>query len=160
MSDKSTTIKRAKELLLRKNKTLAEQSARIAELEAIIVAQEEPAKHTPGDTWTYSGGLRGGCIMPDNIYSSPLTIRHEWGEPTPEGAIATANMQHAVRAVNCHDELLAALKALLCYANKYSDTMAKKHGRGAQGLGELADSVSVAGMARAAIAKAEGKPTC
>lgn len=109
MSDNLTTIKHAKELLLRKNKTLAEQSARIAELEAIVAGGETP-EHTPGDTWTYSGGLRGGCIMPDNVYGSPLTIRHEWGEPTPEGAIATANMKHIVRAVNCHDNLLGLLK--------------------------------------------------
>lgn len=53
-------------------------------------------------------------------------------------------------------ELLEALRNLLAYANKYSDTMAEKLGRGAEELGELADSSSVAGMARAAIAKAMG----
>lgn len=52
-------------------------------------------------------------------------------------------------------ELLSALKNLLAYANQYSDAM-RKIGRGAEHLGEGADSVSVAGMALAAIARAEG----
>jgi len=54
---------------------------------------------------------------------------------------------------NDFHDLLEALRDLLAYANDYSDTMAKS-GRGAEQLGKLADSVSVAGMARAAIAKA------
>lgn len=53
-------------------------------------------------------------------------------------------------------ELLAALKALLAYADAYSEKMLEI-GRGAEELGEGADSSSVAGMARAAIAKAEGR---
>lgn len=53
-------------------------------------------------------------------------------------------------------ELLAALKALLAYADAYSNKL-REVGRGAEELGEGADSSSVAGMARAAIAKAEGR---
>lgn len=60
------------------------------------------------------------------------------------------------RLIAAAPELLEALRNLLDYANKYSDTMAAI-GRGATQLGELADSVSVSGMARAAIAKAEGR---
>ena len=51
-------------------------------------------------------------------------------------------------------DLLAALEDLLIYANNYSDFMAETHGRGAAELGTYADSVSVAGMARKAIAAA------
>jgi len=50
--------------------------------------------------------------------------------------------------------LVLACKGLLDYANCYSDQMAKI-GRGAEQLGKDADSISVAGMARAAIARAE-----
>ena len=53
-------------------------------------------------------------------------------------------------------DLLEALENLLSYADGYSDTMRDKLGRGAEGLGTDADSSSVSGMARAAIAKAKG----
>lgn len=58
------------------------------------------------------------------------------------------------RLLDVASDLLLALEALLDYANRYSDKMAEI-GRGAEQLGELADSTSVAGMARAAIARAK-----
>lgn len=113
-------------------------------LDADAQSATEPGQHTPGGAWTYDGGVRGGCIMPDNVYSSPLTIHHEWGDPTPEGAIATANMKHIVLAVNCHDDLLAACKAVIDPRNRW--------------IGEVPCSIIDALIL--AIAKAEAKPTC
>ena len=75
-----------------------------------------------------------------------LALRHM-------GRMETARLPAANH--DSHDDLLTACKALLEYANRYSDEM-RKIGRGAEQLGTLADSASVAGMARAAIASAEG----
>lgn len=98
----------------------------------------------------------------------PWAVERPYGEP---GVYVTAADPRKTNPLICRlyeesegcanliaaaPELLEALRNLLAYANKYSDTMAAKLGRGAEELGELADSSSVAGMARAAIAKAMG----
>jgi len=54
------------------------------------------------------------------------------------------------RLVAAAPKLAEALRDLLKYSNSYSDAMAEL-GRGAEELGTGADSVSVAGMARAAL---------
>lgn len=64
------------------------------------------------------------------------------------------NAELIIQAANCHDDLLRACENLLNYANDYSDAMAE-NGRGAAQLGKRADCISVAGMAKAAIAKAK-----
>ena len=110
-------------------------------------------EHTPGQWVIYDDG-RG----PE---SSDIIMAHIDGDNFDICAMSTelpvderkANAEFIVRACNAHDDLLEALKTLLAYANDYSDAMAKE-GKGAEQLGALADSVSVAGMARAAIAKA------
>jgi hypothetical protein len=58
------------------------------------------------------------------------------------------------RLVAAAPELLETLKELLAYANGYSDKMLEI-GRGAEQLGEGADSVSIAGRARALINRIE-----
>ena len=67
----------------------------------------------------------------------------------PKGPIAD---NHLVAA---SPELYQALEELLEYANRYSDKMAEI-GRGANGLGELADSETPAGRAKRALALARG----
>ena len=62
------------------------------------------------------------------------------------------------RLIAAAPALLNALQNLLAYADRYSDEMAKI-GRGAEQLGAMADSVSVSGMARAAIASAINNPS-
>ena len=73
--------------------------------------------------------------------------------PAPDGSRIDEERANA-RLIAAAPDLLVACKALLAYANDYSDTMATS-GQGAEQLGELADSVSVAGQARTAIALAE-----
>lgn len=55
---------------------------------------------------------------------------------------------------NNDPDLVGALRKLLAYANKYSDSM-KEHRLGASELGENADSTSVAALARIAINREE-----
>ena len=55
---------------------------------------------------------------------------------------------------NNDPDLVGALRKLLAYANKYSDSM-EEHGFGASELGKNADSTSVAAMARIAINREE-----
>ena len=64
------------------------------------------------------------------------------------------NRDRLIAAASVFIDMLEACKNLLAYADDYSDTMAKS-GHGAEQLGKLADSVSVASQARSAIALAD-----
>lgn len=90
------------------------------------------AKHTPLP-WEHSGNQ----IVSGAIEICEMEERYIIGE-------RKANAQFIVKAVNCHDDLLAALKAIEAAGMLKSDTTAEyysKHG-------------AIARKARAAIAKA------
>ena len=106
----------------------------------------------PADIWTTSIHAATGPRTADLVAVMPREFKTQPDRNSPTQARQRANA-HLIAAA---PELLEALQNLLRYADRYSDEMAK-HGRGAEQLGELADSVSVSGMARAAIAKATGK---
>ena len=109
------------------------------------------AKHTPGP-WIQNGvrvisGREGGLVEIADMMRTGL-----WDFRTPDRGTAMANARLCAAA----PDLLAALQNLLQHANSYSDAMAE-FGRGSTELGENADSVSITGMARAAIDKATGQ---
>ena len=104
----------------------------------------ETPKHTPGPWDIRRAPMWNDSTKQQNACYCLFNVRVDDEE--------TANSN--ARLIAAAPDLLEALKALLDYANDYSDAMAKE-GKGAEQLGTLADSVSVAGMARAAIALAE-----
>lgn len=102
-------------------------------------------KHTPGPwKWQWQDEAEGYSLRGPQG-QRVATIR--------AGVIPTNDDSPLIAAA---PELLAALKALLAYADAYANKM-REIGRGAEELGEGADSSSVSGMARAAIARAEGR---
>lgn len=113
------------------------------------------SKHTPGPWHVIenpNGTLGIGAKEPDGSDCRPAQINGTAVEE-PWASVTWAN----ARLIAAAPDLLEACKRLLAYANRYSDEM-RKIGRGADQLGDDADSVSVAGMARAAIAKAQPQP--
>jgi hypothetical protein len=101
-------------------------------------------KHTPGP-WTASemGVISDKITSHGNFYVC--------GVINADNEEDKANMKLIAAA----PDLLAALQRLLQAADEYSDHMTR-FGRGASGMGALADSASPSGQARAAIAKAKG----
>lgn len=93
-------------------------------------------KHTP-TPWRTVAGYGGINVIGANEYGVAL-VHQLVGLNAPQ---TEANAEFIVRAVNCHDELLAACKAALGSFEKY-ETQFTSHPL----FGEL----------RAAIAKAEG----
>jgi hypothetical protein len=75
--------------------------------------------------------------------------------PAPDGAPREEEKANA-RLIAAAPELLEALASLVEYADAYSNQMLK-FGYGAEQLGVGADSQSVSGKARAAVAKATGQ---
>lgn len=119
--------------------------------------------HTPGP-W-HSASDEPWCgTEPTGVFSGIWDAKKGWQNSEqvwPPHCCDPASNKFArhvadLRLMVAAPELLAALKALLAYADAYSEKMLEI-GRGAEELGEGADSSSVAGMARAAIAKAEGR---
>jgi hypothetical protein len=109
------------------------------------------SKHTPGPWTEHKWNTEEHQISA--LGGTVALVSHSHSLISDESADANA------RLIAAAPDLLAACEALLAYANRYSDEMAKV-GRGASELGELADSISVAGMARAAIARAKGGEPC
>ena len=96
-----------------------------------------------------SMGFAGGAgLIPADVYVETKHTVLELGQSLDWGRADRA-------ARDAAPELLETLKELLTYANSYSDKM-REIGRGAEQLGEGADSVSVAGRARALIDRVEG----
>lgn len=110
------------------------------------------SKHTPGP-WAIQMDGRDTRVVreADGLKSYVASLGEIW-LCEEHGGTVDANAALIAAA----PDLLAALKALLAHANAYSDEM-RERGYGSMELGESADSASLAGMARAAIAKAEGR---
>jgi hypothetical protein len=127
------------------------------------------AKHTPGP-WKadHLGVITGGSHF---LTSVAETYATKWAhcqatsahKHSQDAADYCGEMYEEAQAnsrlIAAAPDLLVALRNLLEYSNTYSDIMARDFGQGAIELGDNADSVSVAGMARAAIAKAIGETT-
>ena len=103
------------------------------------------SKHTQGQ-WTVE-------VFNGDAWWIDEEIRDENGDAI--AFISQDCSQANARLIAAAPEMYEALKALLSHANAYSDFMAEKYGHGDIELGELADSTSIAGRARAALAKAE-----
>ena len=103
-------------------------------------------QHTPGP-WTEipANGAPAG-------YS--FTILHNMDPiaDIPDGENDEANAQFIVRACNCHEDLLAACRALMAYVDSTGWGDLALSGTGDKGKDTLAEAAVV--MARAAIAKA------
>ena len=113
------------------------------------------SKHTPGPwRWMAVNGNPDALMVVAGAIGE-CGICHVINRPAGTKDQPTTEHPHNARLIAAAPELLAALKNLLDYSNGYADEM-RNLGLGAGQLGERADSVSVAGMARAAIAKAEG----
>lgn len=108
------------------------------------------SKHTPGNWIDWNDEEDNWLLVQEDTQQVIALFPKGDTESTKDEALANCQLCAAA------PELLAALKALLAYADAYSEKMLEI-GRGAEELGEGADSSSVAGMARAAIAKAEGR---
>ncbi len=101
-------------------------------------------QHTPGPWKLCKETTRGE-------FGTDFRIRTHDGSHL--AVVGPCNTEANAKLIAAAPDLLDALTKLLTYANNYSDAM-RGSGHGAEQLGELADSISVAGIARAAIAKA------
>lgn len=109
--------------------------------------------HTPGPWEFFIGTDLRYRVTPQRPQKPAVIcemIRIESDSEYPNDAVL-AN----ARLISAAPDMLAALQALVAYADAYSDKM-REIGRGAEQLGAGADSMSVSAAARAAITKATG----
>ncbi len=99
------------------------------------------ARHTPGNLSAEFGGARGGYLIRagNRVIAETWQIDGDARDPEADNAEEEANARRIVRAVNAHDELLAALE-------ECADAM--------QAVGYVPPCLD---KARAAIAKARGE---